>query len=128
MRVKSIFAAMILIGGCTPMVNQYPPVKPYIEQELILPDYSGVSEEDKRAMGLLDDKPKLAPKGAPFDLSRYDGTYMDLSRCVIDLQTSSAIDKNPDICYETAPSEELKEKYKMFDNLKYSPKYVRVIE
>jgi hypothetical protein len=127
MRVEPIFATMILLGGCTPMVNQYPPPRPYIEQELILPDYSGVTEQEKREMGLLD-RPKLAPKGAPFDLSRYDGTYMDLSRCVIDLQTSSAIDKNPDICYETAPSEELKAKYKMFDSLRYSPKYVRIIE
>lgn len=127
MRAKSIFVTMLLLNGCTPMVNQYPTPRPYIERELVLPDYSGVTEEEKRAMGLLD-RPKLAPKGAPFDLSRYDGTYMDLSRCVIDLQTSSSVNKDPEICYETAPSEELKAKYKMFDNLRYSPKYVKIIE
>jgi len=127
MRAEPIIAAIILLSGCVERMNQFPPVKPYIERELILPDYSGMTEQDKREMGLLEPY-ELPPKGSPFDPSRYDGSREDVHRCSYELQISSAVNKDPEICYNTAPSKEKKEWYKYLDNLHNLPIRVRVIE
>ncbi len=118
--------ALALLTGCANN-NHYPERPPYVERELVLPDFTRVSEEDKRAMGFYKPKKELAPKGAPFDLSRYDGSYDDINRCVIDLTTSSATNKDPDICYETVPSPELREKFKLLRDGRTTPVKVRVI-
>lgn len=115
-----------LLTGCMNH-NHYPERPPYVKGELVLPDFTGLTEDEKRAMGFFEPRKELAPKGAPFDLSRYDGSYDDISRCVIDLTTSSAHNKDPDICYETIPSPELRAKFRYLRDNRRTPIRVRIM-
>lgn len=126
MNAKALLA-IALLTGCVNH-NHYPERRPYVQRELVLPDFTRVSEEDKKAMGLLGPKKELAPKGAPFDLSRYDGSYDDIDRCIIDLTTSSATNKNPDICYEMVSSPELRAKFKFMRDNRRTPIKVRMAD
>lgn len=125
MKAKTLLV-LSLLTGCMNH-NHYPERPPYVKRELALPDFSGLTEDEKRAMGFFEPRKELAPKGAPFDLSRYDGSYDDLGRCIIDLTTSSESNKDLDICYETVPSPELREKFKFYHNNPTVPTEVRII-
>jgi len=125
---RALLAINILLAGCVEMPDHYPVMRAHVKRDLVLPDFTGVSEAEKREMGLVDGGPKLAPKGTPFDLSKYDGSYEDVQRCVIELYRSPEPIKNPDICYETVSSPELREKYKLYDNRRYIPKAVILLD
>jgi hypothetical protein len=124
MKMK-VAALSLLLTGCFPALDQYPARQPYIQKEIVLPDLTGYSEEEKERMRKYNEGKELIEVGAPMDLSRYDGSYGSFRRCQVDLARSNEKVKDMEICYSTVPVE-LRERYRLFDKLRRKPNVYRV--